>query len=118
LELQAKIRKWDNKKKQAQQRLAMTVQRVFRGHLGRNIARMRAIETERADYAEALTNACATDIARVWRGYCGRLDAGYLRAEMAKFLFAIREEEARDEEGEYLATTNRLQRKLQMKAGR
>ena len=43
-------------------------------------------------------------IARVWRGYCGRLDAGYLRAEMAKFLFAIREEEAKDEEEEYLAT--------------
>ena len=49
------------------------------------------------------TTRTATDIARVWRGYCGRIDAGYLRAEMAKFLFAIREEEARDEEEELLA---------------
>ena len=24
---------------------------------------------------ELLSNACATDIARVWRGYCGRIDA-------------------------------------------
>lgn len=49
------------------------------------------------EYTEELKNACATDIARVWRGYCGRIDAGYLRAEMAKFLFAIREEEVMDE---------------------
>lgn len=48
--------------------------------------------------------ACATAIARVWRGHCGRQDAKYLRKEMAEFLFAIREEEARDEQAEYLAT--------------
>lgn len=70
------------------------------------------MEQERADHAEAIMNECATDIARVWRGYCGRIDAGYLRAEMAKFLFAIREEELADEEEEYLATTNRLRRYL------
>jgi hypothetical protein len=46
-------------------------------------------------------NACATAIERVWRGYCGRMDAKYLRKEMAEFLFAIREEEANDE-AEYL----------------
>ncbi|KAL7541809.1 hypothetical protein ACHAXR_011237 [Thalassiosira sp. AJA248-18] len=111
----AKIREWGNKKKQAEQRLATTVQRVFRGHLGRRIAMTRALQQERAVYDEALANACATDIARVWRGFCGRVDAGYLRAEMAKFLFAIREEEARDEEEEYLATTNRLQRYIKKK---
>ncbi len=48
--------------------------------------------------AEVERSTCATNIARVWRGHCGRIDAGYLRAEMAKFLFAIREEEVRDEE--------------------
>ena len=88
------------------------MQRVFRGHLGRKVARKRALEKEREDFAEALMNDCATDIARVWRGYCGRIDTGYLRAEMAKFLFAIREEELADEEEEYLATTNRLRRYL------
>jgi len=57
---------------------------------------------------ELLSNACATDIARVWRGYCGRIDADYLRAEMARFLFAIRQEEARDEEEEFLALQRRF----------
>jgi hypothetical protein len=47
--------------------------------------------------------ACATAIERVWRGYCGRQDAKYLKKEMAEFLFAIREEEARYEQEEYLA---------------
>ena len=80
--------------------------------MGRKVARIRASEQKRVEYMEMLKNDCATDIARVWRGYCGRIDAGYLRAEMAKFLFAIRQEEAKDEEAEYLATTNGLQRKL------
>lgn len=98
----AKIRIWECKKRQNEQALANSVQRVFRGYLGRKAARQVAQEKARADFAEALVNDSATDIARVWRGYCGRLDAGYLRAEMAKFLFAIREEEVRDEEEEYL----------------
>lgn len=79
------------------------------------MANARALHKERIKYTEALRNDCATDIARVWRGYCGRIDAGYLRAEMAQFLFAIRQEEARDEEEEYLATTNALQRKIQLR---
>lgn len=77
--------------------------------MGRKVARRQKLELEKSQYAEALMNASATDIARVWRGYCGRIDAGYLRAEMAQFLFAIREEEARDELEEYNATTKRLQ---------
>ena len=80
--------------------------------MGRKVARIRSSEQKRVEYTEMIKNDCATDIARIWRGYCGRIDAGYLRAEMAKFLFAIREEEARDEEEEYHATTNALQRKL------
>ena len=74
-----------------------------------------AEQQQRIVYEERLRNDSATDIARVWRGYCGRIDAGYLRAEMAKFLFDIRQEEARDEEEEYYATTNRLQRKMMLK---
>jgi len=74
-----------------------------------------AEQQQRIAYEEALRNSSATNIARVWRGFCGRIDAGYLRAEMAKFLFDIRQEEARDEEEEYYATTNRLQRKMMHK---
>jgi hypothetical protein len=47
-------------------------------------------------------NACAPAIGKVWRGYCGRMDAKNLRKEVAEFLFAIREEEANYEESEYL----------------
>jgi len=112
---QAKLKQWYNKTKLAEQRLAITVQKVFRGYLGRKSTSIIQANQERTKSAEALMNNCATDIARVWRGYCGRIDAGYLRAEMAKFLFAIREEEARDEAEEY---TNRLQRKLQLRKGR
>lgn len=98
---QSTQRQRDNKKKYAEDRLANAVQRVFRGHVGRRVAGRQARARARVERAEALANDAATDIARAWRGYCGRLDAGYLRAEMAKFLFAIREDEARDEEEEY-----------------
>ena len=108
--MQAKYRWWDSRKKQADQRLAITVQRVFRGHIGRKIAKMCAFRQERNESINALMNGCAVAISRAWRGYCGRMDAKYLKKEMAEFLFAIREEEARDEEEEYLATTNPLQR--------
>ena len=59
---------------------------------------MRSFQLQRAHSANILMNACATAIERVWRGYCGRIDAKNLRKEMAEFLFAIREEEAKDEE--------------------
>lgn len=66
--------------------------------MGRKMAEMRELEQERTKTSESQRIACATNIARVWRGYCGRIDAGYLRADMAQFLFAIREKEVREEE--------------------
>ena len=84
------------------------MQRVWRGNLGRRTASGLALQRERKEYNRALWNASAPNIARMWRGYCGRIDAGYLRANMAQFLFAIRDEELKDEEEEYHATTNRL----------
>ena len=65
---------------------------------------MCAFQKKKPDSANAFRNACATTISKVWRGYCCRIHAEYLRKEMAQFLFAIREEEARDEEEEYLDT--------------
>ena len=94
---------WDSKKKQAAHRLALSLQRIYRGHIGRKVAKTHYLQQDKIRSANILMNACATAIARIWRGYCGRQDARHLRKEMAKFLFAIREEEARDEEEEYLA---------------
>jgi hypothetical protein len=104
----AKIRQFHNKKKQAEHRFAVNLQRLFRGYLGRRYAKVCSLERDSARSDELMKNACATDIARVWRGYCGRIDAGYLRAEMARFLFAIRQEEARDEEEEFLTLQRRF----------
>ena len=64
---------------------------------------MHSLQRDRIKQERICLSSAATDIARVWRGYCGRIDAGYIRAEMAKFLIAIREEEARDEEENFLA---------------
>eukprot|EP00970_Alexandrium_tamarense_P018034 scaffold13306_cov234-Alexandrium_tamarense.AAC.4 len=61
--------KWDTKKKLANQRLATTVQRVYRGHLGRKVAKMRAFQLQSAHSADILMNACAPAIGKVWRGY-------------------------------------------------
>ena len=95
---QEKILQHYNKKIQSEHKFATVVQSVFRGFQGRKLAEMCEREEKRIKSAELQRNACATNIARVWRGYCGRIDAGYLRAEMAKFLFAIHEEEVREEE--------------------
>lgn len=102
-----KTRHWENRRATARQSLAMTVQRVYRGHLGRKATRLRATEVKSAEHAMKLRNECAADISRVWRGYCARKDAEYLRDELAKFMFAIRLEEAKDEEEEYLSSVRR-----------
>ena len=100
---QAKILQWIKRREQVAQRLAICVQRVFRGHIGRRLAKVQSLQRDQKRSVDVLRNKCATTIARVWRGYCGRLDARYLQKEMAEFLIAIREEEARNEEREYLA---------------
>jgi len=84
------------------------VQRAFRGHLGRKVAKLRVMQRVEHDSANALVNSCALQISRVWRGHRGRMVSKYLRKEMADFLLALREEEARDEEEEYAAMQSLL----------
>lgn len=93
-----RISEWEDKKRLAMMRLASTVQRIYRGHLGRK--RVMKIKQERQKEALALAylNLCATDLQRFWRGYCGRRDAEQLRMEMAEFLFSLRVQEASLEE--------------------
>ena len=101
-----KTRHWENRRATARQRLAMTVQRIYRGHLGRKATRLRATEVKSAEILTKMRNECVVDISRVWRGYCARKDADYLRDELARFVFAIRLDEAKDEE-EYLSSVRR-----------
>jgi hypothetical protein len=93
-----RISEWEGKNRLAMNRLASTVQRMYRGHLGRK--RVMKIKKERQEEALALAylNLCATDLQRVYRGYCGRRDAEQLRMEMAEFLFSLRVQEASQEE--------------------
>jgi len=95
-----RISEWEGKNRlyESTNRLASTVQRMYRGHLGRK--RVMKIKKERQEEALALAylNLCATDLQRVYRGYCGRRDAEQLRMEMAEFLFSLRVQEASQEE--------------------
>ncbi len=84
------------------------MQRVFRGHLGRKVAKLQFMQRVEHDSANALINSCAVQISRVWRGHRGRMVSRYIRKEMADFLLALREDEARDEEEEYVAMQSLL----------
>ncbi|KAL7456702.1 hypothetical protein ACHAWC_008193 [Mediolabrus comicus] len=96
-----RISEWEEKRRLAIKRIAATVQRMYRGHLGRK--RVMKIKQERQKEALALAylNLCATDMQRTWRGYCGRRDAEQLRMEMAEFLFSLRVQEASQEEEQF-----------------
>lgn len=96
-----RISEWEDKRRMAMKKLASTVQRIFRGHLGRK--RVMKIKQERQKEALALAylNLCATDMQRTWRGYCGRRDAEQLRMGMAEFLFSLRVQEASQEEEQF-----------------
>ena len=92
-----RISEWEAKKK-SMNRLASTVQRMYRGHLGRKRVKKIKQDKQKEALALAYLNLCATDLQRVYRGYCGRRDAEQLRMEMAEFLFSLRVQEASQEE--------------------
>lgn len=96
-----RISEWEDKKRLAMKRLASTVQRYYRGYIGRK--RVMKIKQERQKEALALAylNLCATDMQRLYRANRGRRDAEQLRMEMAEFLFSLRVQEASREEDEF-----------------
>jgi len=96
-----RIREWEDKTRLAMQRLAATVQRIYRGYIGRKTVKNLKLEKQKAEWAIAFLNSCATEIERTWRGSCGRRDAKRLRKEMSEFMFAIRAKEAEAEEDEF-----------------
>ncbi len=70
---------------------AETIQRYYRGHIGRRAAGLWREHTLRKQASHALYLACSTTISRHWRGYKGRQDAGELRRAMAEFILAMRQ---------------------------
>jgi hypothetical protein len=82
------------------------IQRVYRGHLGRKAARRWAMKRAELSAINALLNAAATCMQRVWRGYLARVEAIETRAEMAYFIALMRAQEAAQDEEEYWETHN------------
>jgi len=70
---------------------AETIQRYYRGHIGRRVAGLWREHTLRLQFSHALYLASSTTISRYWRGYKGRQDAGELRRAMAEFILAMRQ---------------------------
>ena len=42
----ARIAQWDSKQKQTAQRLALCLQRVYRGHIGRKVAKVQYLQQD------------------------------------------------------------------------
>lgn len=72
---------------------------VFRGHVGRKVAKRWALKRAELGAMNALLNATAICLQRYWRGYMGRQFTIYKRTEMAHFIALMRvQESAVDEE--------------------
>ena len=99
LKLQAVVRRQRREKESIS-----TLQRVYRGHLGRKAARRWAMKRAELTAINALMNAAATCVQRVWRGYLARVRAIETRAEMAYFIALMRTQEAETDEQEYWET--------------
>ena len=76
----------------------ITIQRVFRGHLGRKAAKRWALKRAELGAMNALLHATATCLQRVYRGYQARVLTVRTRAEMAQFIALMRAQEAQADE--------------------
>lgn len=75
------------------------IQKFYRGHLGRKAAKRWALKRAELGAMNALLNATAIAIQRVYRGYKARVYAVVKRTEMAQFIALMRvQESAQDEE--------------------
>jgi len=69
----------------------VTIQRYYRGHIGRKAASLWREHFFRIQAHHALYVACSTTISRYWRGWRGRQKAKDTRREMAEFIIAMRQ---------------------------
>jgi len=76
----------------------ITIQRYFRGHVGRKAAKRWALKRAELGAMNALLNAAATCVQRCYRGYIARVLTIRTRAEMAQFIALMRAQEAQADE--------------------
>lgn len=81
-----------------------SIQRVFRGHIGRKAARRWALKRAELGAMNELLNASSTCLQRVFRGYSARSYAVKKRMEMAQFIALMRAQEAASDESVYWET--------------
>ena len=74
-----------------QNNAVVTIQRYYRGHIGRKAASLWRDHFSRIQAHHALCLACSTTISRYWRGWKGRQEAKGVRREMAEFIIAMRQ---------------------------
>lgn len=101
------------KRQKLEKQAIADIQRVWRGWIGRKVARRWALKRAELAAMNALLNATANFIQRIWRGYLGRKEAIKQREEMAKFIALMRLEETQADEDLYWETHNleRMQKK-------
>jgi hypothetical protein len=98
--------------RQTHSNAAVGVQKVYRGHLGRKIAKKWAMRRQEIDGQRALFCVAALTIQRFYRGYWARLHSGEMRKELVAFIFDLRLKEAQENE-EALWQTHAGARKIQ-----
>eukprot|EP00816_Leptocylindrus_hargravesii_P008210 CAMPEP_0196807812 /NCGR_PEP_ID=MMETSP1362-20130617/7802_1 /TAXON_ID=163516 /ORGANISM="Leptocylindrus danicus, Strain CCMP1856" /LENGTH=1509 /DNA_ID=CAMNT_0042181887 /DNA_START=1363 /DNA_END=5889 /DNA_ORIENTATION=+ len=92
----------ENKRRAKKERIStLTIQRYFRGYVGRKDAENWAKERATIEALQALQNSSAITIARIWRGTLGRRLAKSTRNRMIEFIANVRTEEAVQDEQDY-----------------
>lgn len=81
-----------------------TLQKVYRGHIGRKAAKRWALKRAELGAMNALLNSTAIAIQRVYRGYAARVYTIQKRTEMAHFIALMRVQEAQQDEEIYWQT--------------
>jgi len=85
---------------------SVTIQRRYRGHLGRKVAgRWRHKRAELNAVFDKMSGG-AVEIQRTWRAHRGRARTAALRAEVTAFILKLRAEEAALDEEQYMYWTN------------
>mmetsp|Transcript_23616 Transcript_23616/g.36590 ORF Transcript_23616/g.36590 Transcript_23616/m.36590 type:complete len:490 (-) Transcript_23616:126-1595(-) len=85
---------------------SVTIQRLYRGHLGRKVAGRWRHKKAELDVVFHKMSGCAVEIQRTWRAHRGRVRTAALRAEVTAFILKLRAEEAALDEEQYMYWTN------------
>jgi IQ calmodulin-binding motif. len=79
----------------------VTIQKYYRGHLGRRVVSLWRNEYQNIQVWRALCHSCAVTITRYWRGYASRKMAAFCRGKIVEYLLKLRKAEAKEDEDEF-----------------